>query len=60
MSKSKAMGKSKELDPFFSFWHNCPCCGKLVDDGSADGRCFGCLNAAAKRDAEKQSKHTPK
>lgn len=42
------------------FWHNCPCCGKLVDDGTADGRCFGCLNAAAKHDTEKQSKHTPK
>lgn len=43
-----------------TFWHNCPVCGKYVDDGAADGRCFGCLNAAAKHDTEKQSKHTPK
>jgi len=29
-----------------TFWHNCPVCGKYVDDGTADGRCFDCLEAA--------------
>lgn len=48
------MSESKEIDPFFSFWHDCPCCGKLVDDGAADGRCFNCLEAALKCDAEQQ------
>lgn len=29
-----------------TFWHNCPICGKYIDDGAADGRCFDCLEAA--------------
>lgn len=28
---------------FISFWHFCPICGKYVDDGASDGRCFDCL-----------------
>ncbi len=34
-----------------TFWHNCPVCGKYVDDGAADGRCFDCLEAAAQKEA---------
>jgi len=34
-----------------TFWHNCPVCGKYVDDGAADGRCFDCLESAAQKDA---------
>lgn len=33
-----------------TFWHNCPVCGKYVDDGAADGRCFDCLEAAAQKE----------
>lgn len=38
-----------DIDPFdydfsfFTFYHICPKCGKLVDDGSSDGICFDCL-----------------
>lgn len=32
---------------FFTFYHKCPMCGKVVDDGSLeDGICFDCLEDA--------------
>ncbi len=34
-----------------TFWHNCPVCGKYVDDGTTDGRCFDCLGATAQKEA---------
>lgn len=28
----------------FSFYHNCPLCGCLTDDGDSSGICFYCLD----------------
>lgn len=30
----------EDLDPFFTFLHYCPICGRYVDEGAEDGRCF--------------------